>query len=97
MPVSFGKKSNAAPKFYKVVRGFGLLNKLRCSSQWDKLSPLFPEYLKKIGNQMAEKKEEKGVDNDERIQVYQELTPLYRDYICELETISGRSFTEWLL
>ncbi len=95
--VSPNKKSNAAPKLYKVARGFGLLNKLRYSAQWDKLAPLFPAYFKKVGNQIAEKNGKKVIDNKGKILVYQELAPLYQDYIHKLEGIAGISFSDWSL
>ncbi len=95
--VSSNKKSNVAPKTYKVARGFGLLNKLRYSAQWDKLAPLFPAYFKKAGNQMAERSEKKTIENNEKILVYQRLAPLYKNYVRKLEVITGISFADWIL
>ncbi len=95
IPISCGKKSNAAPSTASTVRGLGLLNALRYSALWDRLSPLFPKKIKILGNVMAESQEVLTVSPHELDQVERKLQEQYRDYVSDLELLTGRSFSSW--
>lgn len=96
-PVANSKKSNAAPAVAPTVRGFGLLNKLRYSSLWDQLAPLFPKGMKNLGNAMAEKKEDVTVSASDVDEVYRELRSMYQKCTRDLEELTGKSFAIWQL
>ena len=91
------KKSNAAPAVAPTVRGFGLLNQLRYSSWWNRLSPLFPRGIKNLGNTMAEKEEDVTVSVNDADEVHRKLRSLYQVYIRDLEELTGKSFVAWQL
>jgi len=93
----YNKQSNAAPAVAATVRGIGILNKLRYSSLWNRLSPLFPEKIKKIGNAMAAKREELTVSDSDAYEVHRMLRPIYRECSRDLEALTGKSFAAWQL
>jgi hypothetical protein len=96
-PIKNSKKSNATPVVASTVRGGGLLNKLRYSSFWNWLSPLFPQQLKKLGNIMAEKKESVIISSVENDEVHNKLRSLYQAQTHDLEELTERSFAVWKL
>lgn len=95
--ITNSKKSNAAPVVASTIRGGGLLNKLRYSSLWSWLSPLFPQQLKTLGNLMAEKKENVTISAAEDEELKRELRSVYQAYIRDFEELTERSFTLWKL
>jgi len=91
------RKSNATPAAAPMARGFGLLNKLRYSSQWARFSPYMPKLIKNLGNAMAEKVETVAVADQEIVEVQAMLEPVFREYVRDLEALTGKSFAVWNL
>jgi hypothetical protein len=89
--VATKRKSNAAPAIAPAIRGFGILNRVRYSSYWDRLSPLIPKRIKNFGNILAQKIETVNVSAREAEEVRQKLRPLYQDYVRDLEALTGRN------
>jgi hypothetical protein len=91
----YNKKSNVAPLVAPTVRGFGLLNKLRHSSLWNQLSPVFPKKIRNLGNAMAERKEKADVHLGQVDEVHRKLRTMYMENVRELEALTGKSFDAW--
>jgi hypothetical protein len=97
LKISLNKMSNVAPEHFNVVRGFGLLNRLRYSNLWRDLSPYTPKIIKTIGSRLSERKEEKKIDEKEKKIIYQNFIPICRKYVQRLENLTGRSYSLWNL
>lgn len=95
LPSEYNKISNVAPIVAPTVRGFGLLNKLRYSSLWSQLSPIFPKKIKYIGNAMAAKKEDAAVYFNQVDEVHRRLRTMYLENVRDLEVLTGKSFVAW--
>jgi hypothetical protein len=95
--LNLNKKSNPGPVNYKSVRGLGLLNKLRYSSMWDKISPAVPGWAKNIGNSLAEKSEKRVLPIETERKIFFELRSEMSQNIRKLEKITNLDFSEWVL
>ncbi|ABC29515.1 conserved hypothetical protein [Hahella chejuensis KCTC 2396] len=89
--------SNKAPEVYVRAKGKGYLNRLRHSEMWDKVSPLIPKALKKFGNQLSEEISAEKLSDQERADVYRELTPIFKERLLKLKEITGRDYSTWSL
>lgn len=75
------------------VSGFGILNNIRYSRTWGKLSPILPAFLKGIGNKLAVREVSKdNVDDGEaRLYLVEQLKPK----VVALSKLLNRNFDEW--
>lgn len=91
---SFGRE-NALPATFSRSRGQGYLSRLRHSRLWDRLSPLVPKRLRRLGVDLAVA--EASASDESRDEVVAELRPWAREVIADLGTLLGRDFPEWTL
>lgn len=88
-------KANITPAVYRKAKGRGVLNTLRHSKAWERLSPLVPSAIKNIGNQLAEETSDNKITEDEKRQLFEYLHPSFEDAISRLETQLDRDFSSW--
>lgn len=89
------KKSNAKPKQAEVVRGAGIMNKIRYSKFWGKISPWFPAVIKRTGNALAAQQNELELTSHEVEQLKRYLSPVSVDIASRLENMVNIDCAEW--
>lgn len=87
------EKRNARPREFTRVRGRGLLHRFAASPTWDRLSPLAPRWVKRMGRRLGYATG--GPEQRALAEAVTELRPRMRDRVYELEGLLGRSFDEW--
>ena len=92
-PPEVERRSNVTPQQSTVLRGSGMLHRLRHSVLWQRLGPHVPEWARGFARGLTEKK---VVRDDVAIDaVVEYLRPIQREQTAELEQMLGRSFPEW--
>ncbi len=88
-------KSNAKPRQAEVIRGAGMLNKIRYSQAWAKVSPWFPAILKKTGNALAARQDELKLTTHELEQLIKYLSPITVDIASRLQKELKIDCADW--
>jgi hypothetical protein len=89
----FARRWNARPERVVKARGNGLLNRLRFSRMWDRLAPLVPERVRRLGAELAE--EAVVPEATDLTPELEELRPRVLAQVETLMALLGRSFPEW--
>ena len=87
------ERRNARPDSFRRVRGRGLLDRFARSRLWDRISPLAPGWLKRLGHGLGYRDAEPESEPVEEAVAM--LRPGMRRQAEELEALLGRSFPEW--
>lgn len=90
----FEKRWNSTSEKIVSIKGFGLLQKLRCSGAWDMISPLVPRSLRKVGTSLAVGDTEKDQAKEEQAINY--LRPILQERTKKLTELLGKEFPEWV-
>jgi len=93
VPPSLGQEKNVTPATVPMVRGLGLLHRLRHSRAWDRVHRFFPASLKGLGNKMATRDVVRKEQPVRPAIVY--LRPRLQAQVEPLCELLGRSFPEW--
>lgn len=92
-PDAYQRRWNARPEVVARARGNGLLNRLRYSPVWDRLAPLVPRAVRRLGSRLAE--EPVDPDTEDFAPDLAALRPRLQERTAALEALLGRPFPEW--
>jgi hypothetical protein len=90
---TFSERWNVRPAEGRIVRGRGLLNRLRHTALWSALRPLWPRPLRDIGLRLAERRA--PLRDKSALEAIDYLRPILRVRVEVLTRLVERDFPEW--
>lgn len=88
-----GRRDNVTPGEIERVRGAGRLDAFRNSTLWNRVGPLIPGAIRRLGRSLAAERVDRSEEDVER--AARLLRPRQREQTAELGQLLGRSFEEW--
>jgi hypothetical protein len=92
-PADRERRDNVTPGRVERVRGEGKLDAFRDSALWNRIGPLIPSAIRKLGRSLAAENVDRSEVDVERAAAL--LRPQQLEQTAELEELLGRSFVEW--
>ena len=93
VPPGLDEPENPTPPVVEKAKGMGLLQRLRRSEGWDKISPLIPRRIRAVGTRMAEAEVKIASVPVEEVAAF--LRPILAEQTEELSSVLGRTFPQW--
>ena len=87
--------ANQAPPEFQRVAGYGILNQIRNSATWHRISPLVPKALRNLGRSVSQRNATAQLTEAETEAVYSYLRPIAEDMIARLSAITNRDYSIW--
>ena len=93
VPPNAGARENETPPTVVRARGRGMLHRLRYSRAWNRLGPLVPQSVRRLGVALAEKPVARAAEPRQEAIAY--LREVQGCQVDELSDLIGRRFPEW--
>jgi hypothetical protein len=92
-PPDHDRRENVTPAEVERVRGEGNLDAFRQSPLWNRIGPLIPPVIRKLGRALAAERVDRSEEDAE--QAAEILRPRQLEETAELTELLGRTFEEW--
>jgi len=89
------RRDNVTPTEVERVRGAGRLDAFRSSALWNRVGPLLPGAIRRLGRSLAAERVDRSQEDVDRAARW--LRPRQLEQTAELEQLLGRTFEEWRL
>lgn len=90
-------QANQTPQRFRRARGVGLLNRLRHTRAWDRISSRIPKSIRRMGVRLAESPDSRKLSDGEERALWRTLTPVFVRKVEALEHLSERKYRIWSL
>lgn len=84
---------NARPDVLRAPRGAAVLQRVRRSQWWERIAPIFPAPVRRLGRRITEA-QVRPEDHD-LSHVIDRFRPVLAERVAELSKVLGREFPEW--